>query len=655
MSSSLSYDNRPLYNSRVIDAYIKMIVNKYPHVNLRELFDYAEMEPYEVEDHGHWFTQRQIDQFYKKVVELTGNEHIAREAGRYAVSPDAIGIMRQYVLGLVGPANAYKLIGKTASNFTRSSIFESRSIGSNHAEIVVSFLEGVNEKPFQCENRIGFLEAVVMAFNNKLPHIDHPECIFNGGRVCRYVIGWDSSLSEFLKKIRSVSAISLVLVCLIFLYFLPSLFLPFIFPLAISSFSILLFWGERAEKNELKKYMSNLRSSIDQHLEQTNTIYNNALLINEIGQSISKQIHVDDVLNDIVRIAQNRLSYDRGMILLANPEKTHLKFVAGYGYSSELLPFIKNTAFNLTRQNSKGTLVESFHKQKPYLINDIEQIKDIISKKSLDFVLQAGSRSFICCPIVSEGESLGVFVVDNVESKAPLVQSDISLLMGIACSLGISIRKVELLEARQRQFTSILHVLAASIDARDPLTSGHSEKVTEYVMGICTELGLTKEYREMMRVAALLHDYGKIGVPDSILKKPGKLTTDEYEQIKTHAAKTRNILCQVEFDGIFKQVPEIAGSHHEKIDGSGYPLGLKGEDIPLGARILAVADFFEAVTAKRHYRESMTIDEAFHLLRIECKNDHFEKNIVEALIRFLQPDMKSGAIDNPKQAFDSVN
>ncbi|MFZ3046094.1 MAG: HD domain-containing phosphohydrolase [Desulfatirhabdiaceae bacterium] len=392
--------------------------------------------------------------------------------------------------------------------------------------------------------------------------------------------------------------------------------------------------GQKIENNELRNSLENLRYSIDDHLDQINVNYNNSRLINEIGQTISKHTNIDDVLMDIIQIAQKRLRHDRGIILLANEKKTLLKFAAGYGYSKELMTMIKHTVFRLDSPKSRGTFVESFHQQKPFLVNDLKNIKDKISSKSLFFARQMGTQSFICCPIVSEGESIGVFVVDNVESKFPLVQSDMSLLMGIACSLGISIRKVELLDARQRQFTSILHVLAASIDARDPLTSGHSEKVTEYVIGICNELDLTKEYREMMRVAALLHDYGKIGVPDSILKKPGQLTAEEYEQIKTHAGKTREILQQVQFDGIFKQVPEIAGSHHEKIDGSGYPSGLKGEEIPFGAKILAVADFFEAVTSKRHYREPMKIDEAFHLLRMESKKDHFEDNIVEALIRF---------------------
>jgi len=191
------------------------------------------------------------------------------------------------------------------------------------------------------------------------------------------------------------------------------------------------------------------------------------------------------------------------------------------------------------------------------------------------------------------------------------------------------------MEGRERQYRSILQVLAASIDARDPLTAGHSEKVTEYSLGICDEMGLARDYREMIRVAALLHDYGKLGVPDSILKKPGELTKEEYHIVQTHAQKTKEILEEINFEGILSQVPQIAGSHHEKLDGSGYPDGLTGEAIPLGARIIAVADFFEAITAERHYRGPMPVEEALELLNKESEK-HFDSKIVAAFIQFFK-------------------
>ena len=171
-----------------------------------------------------------------------------------------------------------------------------------------------------------------------------------------------------------------------------------------------------------------------------------------------------------------------------------------------------------------------------------------------------------------------------------------------------------------------------------PLTSGHSEKVTKYVLGICQEMNLPREYQEMIKIAALLHDYGKIGVPDRILKKNGRLTDREFSIIKTHAGKTRDILEQINFEGIYSVIPEIAGAHHEKIDGTGYPEKLKGNDIPLGARIIAVADFFEAITALRHYRKPMTRRNAIKTMKSQ-RGNHLDGEIVDIFIKFLE---KSG-------------
>ncbi|MBW1892950.1 MAG: HD domain-containing protein, partial [Deltaproteobacteria bacterium] len=519
-------------------------------------------------------------------------------------------------------------------NFTRSSICESKKISSSKVEITVTPEKGVNEMPFQCENRIGFFEALVAIFTNKLPEVDHTECIFKGGNVCRYTISWQKPFSSYWQD-----AVNYIIIILLLLSSVSVIIFPFskivgLWPVLIIILLILTLLtivGDRLEKGELKNSTTNLSGSTDKLIEQIEINYNHARLVSEIGQAISRDVNIEDVLTNVIRTSEKRLDYDRGLILLANKEKTRLLFRAGFGYSDDQLNFLRNTAFHLDRPESKGVFIVSFREQKPYLINDINSIEKKLSLRSLAFAKKLGTQSFICCPIVCDNEPLGIFAVDNLKSKRPLVKSDMSFLMGIAPVIGISIRNADLLDARDKQMRSILQVMAASIDARDPMTAGHSEKVTEYALGICDELGLSKDYCEVVGVAASLHDYGKIGVPDSLLKKEGKLTDSEYEVIKTHAKKTKVILSRISFEGMLRQVPEIAGAHHEKLDGSGYPDGLKGDEIPLGAQIIAVADFFEAITSKRHYRAPMIVDEAFTLL---CKEAdiHFEKRIIDAFI-----------------------
>jgi HD-GYP domain-containing protein (c-di-GMP phosphodiesterase class II) len=622
-------DNTPLYNSRIIDTFIKLIRSKYPFVNVTELLEQSDMKSYQVADQGHWFTQTQVDTFFELASKMTGTPHIAREAGRYAASPDAIGAMRQYVLSMVGPASVFEIIKKTSKMFTRSSLYESRKLASNVIELTATPYPGVQEKPFQCENRMGFFECIAMMFQNKLPQVEHPECIFRGGKVCRYIISWEKPHLSAREQAK-YAIFSLLVVTTVYLSLnTPALgtFMPILTVLAL----LFLVFKQKREMDAFKRRLDNFKDSSDKLLEQINQNYNNALVTNEIGQAISRQTNIDDILASVVQVLEKRLDYDRGLILLANPSRTKLLFRAGFGYPAEQIQSLTNTTFHLNRPDSQGVFVVSMREQKPFLVNDINELDGHLSLRSLEFARKLGSQSFICCPIICEGESVGILAVDNLKSKRPLLQSDISLLMGIAPVIGISIHNANLLEAKFSQFSSFLKVMAASIDARDPLTAGHSEKVTQYSVEICNELKLAPDQCEMIRVAALLHDYGKIGVPDAILKKNGRLTDLEYEIVKTHCYKTRDILDQVNFEGIYRQVPEIAGAHHEKVDGTGYPKGIKGQDIPLGAKIIAAADFFEAVTSLRHYREPMLVEEAYRLLR-DGIGSHFDRRVVEALI-----------------------
>jgi HD-GYP domain-containing protein (c-di-GMP phosphodiesterase class II) len=626
-------DEEPLYNSRIINTYIEFTKKNYPQVNIQELLDYAGLEYYQVSDEGHWFCQEQHDRFHQKLVELTGNQEIAHEAGRYAAASKGMGFFKQYALAWMGPIAAFTMLGRLTSKFTRASIYESNKISSNSIEIISTPREGVQEKPYQCENRWGTFQAVFDFFDYRLTRSEHPECIFKGGKVCRYIFAWEPPPSALWKKIRRFTAVLLLSAGALLIPFFPWDTAVIISILSI--FFLMTYLIGYLEKKELTSTINNFKRSAEEQIDQIDINYKNAMMINEIGQAINKKHKINDIMENIMQAFKVRLDYDRGMILLTNPERTKLMFSAGFGISVDQLPLVENSLFHLDNPDSKGAFVLCFREKKPYLINDTSEIQDHISEKSLEFLVSTGSKSFICCPIIYEEDPLGVLVVDTVRKKRTLTQTDVSLLMGIANQIGISINNARMIDQQKKQFNSILRVLAASIDARDPLTAGHSEKVTEYSLGIARELGLDDMFCEVISIAALLHDYGKIGIRDEILKKPGALTQQEYLEIRSHALKTKLILDQMNFSEEYAEIPFWAGAHHEKIDGTGYPNGLKGEEIPLGARIIAVADVFEALTAKRHYRDPMLPKEALNILQAGI-GSAFDKKIVEAFIRYYQ-------------------
>lgn len=626
---------KALYNSRLLNPYLKLLQEKYPKVSIRETLAYAEIEPYEVADEGCWFTQSQIDRFHEKIVQLTGNKRIAREAGRLAASPGAIGTMHQYTLGLLGPSVAFKKLNKSSKRFTHSSEYESHTLKHNQVEIKVKPYRGVEEKPFQCDNRMGFFEAIIDGFQLGLPRIEHPECLFKGGDCCRYIVTWKRTISSFFGSIRNAFIALLVLSVFPGFFIFPPT--TFVYCFASVSFLFLGFslTTEILRRKEMTRSMENLWDSSERLTELIDTSSRNVQLIHEIGQALTNKKSVEDVLYTVSQVMDSGLDFDCGAILLTNPERTRLEIRGSFGYSYPEIGNLVPTVFSLKNPNSQGPFVQSFHQQKNFLINNTEEIEGQLSKKSVRFVKELGIHSFLCCPIVVENESLGVIAVSNQTTKRPLIRSDINLLQGIAPVIGVAIQNAGLIEELHFSFEKTLKVLADSIDARDYLTAGHSEVVTEYAAGIAEELGQSDDYIQMIRIAGLLHDYGKIGIPDSILKKKGRLTPEERDIINTHPARTQQILSQVPFRGLQTQIPHIAGAHHERWDGTGYPACLKGLDIPLGARILAVADFFESITSKRHYREPMPIKRALSLLN-ESSGSHFDPEIVTAFVAYME-------------------
>jgi putative nucleotidyltransferase with HDIG domain len=195
-------------------------------------------------------------------------------------------------------------------------------------------------------------------------------------------------------------------------------------------------------------------------------------------------------------------------------------------------------------------------------------------------------------------------------------------------------------------YTGAIRALAAALDARDPYTAGHSERVSVVSVAIARQLGLAGEAVEIVRLGALLHDIGKIGIPDDVLRKPGALTAAEYDTIKQHPVLGARILRSVPFLARHLEIVEL---HHERPDGRGYPYGLRGDDIPLAARIVHIADAYDAMTSARAYRRARPAGDALRELW-RCAGTEFHAEIVGALATAL-PSLTS---DVRVEAFESV-
>jgi HD-GYP domain-containing protein (c-di-GMP phosphodiesterase class II) len=241
------------------------------------------------------------------------------------------------------------------------------------------------------------------------------------------------------------------------------------------------------------------------------------------------------------------------------------------------------------------------------------------------------TKTLLTFPMTGQnGRVIGVFQVVNKNGGGEFTHDDEETLSSLGASAAVAVENAQLLAEQRRLWTTLIETLAVTIDARDQQTAGHSQRVTRYAEVIGRALGLEGIELEKLRAAALLHDYGKIAVRDQFLLKPGKLDEAEFEYMKAHAEKTGEFLAHLVFPQDMRDVPVIAAQHHERMDGKGYPRGLPAERILLGARIVAAADVFDALTAPRYYKPAYTLEKTLEIMD-GMAGDHLDPAVVSAV------------------------
>ena len=346
----------------------------------------------------------------------------------------------------------------------------------------------------------------------------------------------------------------------------------------------------------------------------------------KIGRSITAQTDINVLLRVIAEETKVAMQADRCTVFLLDKKTNELWSKIALGLDSEEIrfPADKGLAGYVVRTGESINITDAYND--PRFNPDVD--------KSTGYT----TKTILCMPIKNNNqEIIGAFQVLN-KVNGVFTKSDEDLLVAIGGSASIALENAQLFEQQKELykeqkllFESFINTLAASIDARDKITAGHSTRVKLYSMLMADELHLDIKTKEILEKAATLHDIGKIGIRDSVLQKEGKLTDEEYKHIQEHVKITHNILQQICTNEDFKQISEIACSHHEKYDGTGYYRHLKGEEIPYGGRILAVSDVFDAITSKRHYRDKMPIVNVIDIL-LKGSGSHFDKSLVDVFL-----------------------
>ncbi len=362
------------------------------------------------------------------------------------------------------------------------------------------------------------------------------------------------------------------------------------------------------------------------HLSTHAQVKDPLIALVKIGQAVAAEKDIDVLIKTIAEETKIALNADRCTVFLYDKEHNELysKVATGLDTKELRIPADRGLAGHVVQTGETINIKDAY--------TDNRFNPDVDKKTGYR------TKTILCMPIKNfNQEIIGVFQVLNKFDETFTIDDE-DLLVAIASSAGISLENAQLFERQKKMieeqqiiFDSFIETLASSIDARDKITAGHSTRVKLYATLIAKEFGMEKKDIYILEKAAALHDIGKIGIKDSVLQKEGKLTPEEYKHIQKHVEITHNILEKIHMSKDFQQITDIACSHHEKYDGTGYYRGLKGEEIPFGGRILAVSDVFDAITSKRHYRDKMPIEKVIDIV-MKGSGTHFDPQVVDKFL-----------------------
>jgi putative nucleotidyltransferase with HDIG domain len=325
------------------------------------------------------------------------------------------------------------------------------------------------------------------------------------------------------------------------------------------------------------------------------------------------------LLEHVIQMTQRTLNASAASILLFRDNDYELFFEAVSGPVGRALKKVKlDTRYGIAGQVARTG--------KPLIVNDVSRSESF--HKNIDDTTGFSTKSLICAPLTANQQILGVIEVLNKLDGSDFNEQDLEAVISVAATSALAIENTRLHQEISDAYKTTILVLADAVDARDPGNRGHSRRVTEYVVSVGKSLSMSGEELEAIEYAGVLHDIGKIAVDTRILTKPGELTDEEWAKVREHPVIGANILREVPF---LEKAGEIVMCHHERHDGAGYPAGLKGDEIPFGARLLAVANAFDAMTTSRAYRAAVSIERSIRELK-EQSGMQFCPDAVEAFI-----------------------
>lgn len=360
---------------------------------------------------------------------------------------------------------------------------------------------------------------------------------------------------------------------------------------------------------KLETEIADLSSEVVRVYEEISNLYT-------ISNKLGCEMDVGTICHRVLEEADKILHPFNLSILLLDSSRKGLYTRHSIGRNAE-------SARSFTADVSSGLIGHVFRSAEPVTVCDIRADGRI--------TLPYPAKSLLCVPLITDDKPIGLLLASDKRSGEEFWSRELKMMSMFASEIAASIRKAQLYEKNNKMFINTVEALASAIDTKDPYTYGHSKRVAQFSVAICAELGIPQEETRLVELAALLHDIGKIGTPESILHKCEKLRPDEFEKIKAHPIQGAEILSSIEeFNEIIKWIKH----HHEWYNGSGYPDRINAGSIPVEARIITIADAYDAMTSNRPYRKAMSSNEALRIME-ENTGSQFDPDILQAFTSLL--------------------
>lgn len=388
--------------------------------------------------------------------------------------------------------------------------------------------------------------------------------------------------------------------------------------------SFSLFYKQLELLMQFLKSLLSLHYELDNLSEEIVYNYEEFSLISEISQLLGGILKQSEICRIGIEKISNIIPIKKISILLKENKDDHFRIVASQGLTMKnknLIPEKINS-----NQGICGWITE---KGQSILVNNQEQFYLPLNFKKTECQdCQLCHLPFIFVPLKSENKVIGLLNISGTSKGQDLTSSNLKLIELITNQLSLALGNARLFQEREETLLEVVGSLVAAIDAKDPYSSGHSKRVYYYTKNFCEELNISEKLKKEISFSALLHDIGKIGIPENILFKPGKLTSEEWEKIENHPKNGAEIIKHITR---FRTLVDGIRNHHERFDGKGYPDGLKGERNPLAGRIICLADTFDALTTDRPYRKGFSTAQALSIME-ENKGTQFDPHLLDIFL-----------------------